>query len=125
MSTSPAADDGHRRAAELVRLLDSDESGAERLLAELTGVRELVFVGAGLTALARSEARPLPPAQRAQANTRQMNLGLLRDASRADPDGLRAWVRRAAEEVLFLRSLQATAAARVAADAPVRPLPGA
>lgn len=123
--SSPAADDGHRRAAELVRLLDHDEPGAERLLAQLTEIRELVFLGAGLSALARREARPLPPAQRAQANTRQANLGLLRDASRSDPDGLRTWVRRAAEEVLFLRSLQAAAAARVAADAPGRPLPGA
>lgn len=125
VTTSTAADDGHRRAAELVRLLDHDESAAERLLAELTEIRELVFLGAGLTALARSEARPLPPAQRAQANTRQANLGLLRDASRSDPEGLRTWVRRAADEVRFLRSLQAAAAARVAADAPGRPRPGA
>jgi hypothetical protein len=123
--TAPsAADDGHRRAAELVDLLDRDEPAATRLLDQLTGIRDLVFLGAGLTTLARSEARPLPPAQRAQANTRQMHLAALRDANRTDPAGLRRWVRRAAEEVQFLRSLQAAAAARVAADTPRRPTSG-
>ena len=125
VTTSSAADEGHRRATELVRLLDSGDTEADRLLAELTEIRELVFLGAALTSLARTEARPLPPAQRAQANTRQMHLGLLRDASRTDPDELRTWVRRAAEEVLFLRSLQAVAAARVAADAAPLPRSGA
>jgi len=118
VTTSSAIDDGQRRAAELLQLLEHDDSDAERLLAELTDVRSLVFLGAGLTAVARSEARALPPAQRAQANTRQMHLGALRDAHRTDPAGLRTWARRAADEVLFLRSLQAAAAARIAADAP-------
>jgi len=125
VTTPSAVDDGQRRAAELLRLLEHDASAAERLLAELTDVRSLVFLGAGLTAVARSEARTLPPAQRAQANTRQMHLGALRDAHRTDPAGLRTWARRAADEVLFLRSLQATAAARIAADAPRSPQTGA
>jgi hypothetical protein len=37
----------------------------------------------------------------------------LRDRHRGDPDGLRTWLRRSAEEVLFLRALR-EAAARVA-----------
>ena len=59
------------------------------LLDGLADVRDLVFLGAGLTAVARAEARSLPPAQRAQANTRQVRLGELRDAHRSDPEGLR------------------------------------
>jgi hypothetical protein len=74
-----------------------------------------VFLGAGLTAIARAEARPLPPAQRAQANTRQLRLGMLRDANRADPEGLRTWLRRAGEEILLLRA-QRDLADRVAAQ---------
>jgi hypothetical protein len=126
--SNPAAD-GARRAEELLRLLtDADEPGADRLLAEVTEIRDLVFVGAGLTAVARAEARTLPPAQRAQANTRQLRLGDLRDANRDNPPGLRIWLRRAAEEILLIRSQQAIAdavtavgqertTARVAAEA--------
>ena len=104
VSPSPA-DDGAARAEHLLRLLaDGDIPAADDLLAGLD-VRELTYTGAGLTAIARAEGRTLPAAQRAQANTRQMRLGQLRDASRTDPDGLRAWLHRAAEEVLFLRAL--------------------
>jgi hypothetical protein len=105
---------GRRTADELVRrLTDDDSAGADELLAGITEIRDLVFVGAGLTAIARADGRQLPPAQRAQASTRQLNLGQLRDRHRNDPDGLRAWLRRSAEEVLFLRAL-GEAAARVA-----------
>ena len=125
--TDPAAE-GRRRAEELLTLLGTDEDGADRLLAEVTEIRDLVFTGAGLTAVARAEARSLPPAQRAQANTRQLRLGIVRDAHRDDPAGLRLWVRQAAEEILLIRSQQAIAdgvtagdqdrtAARVAAEA--------
>jgi hypothetical protein len=126
--SNPAAD-GARRAEELLRLLtDGDDGGADRLLADVTEIRDLVFVGAGLTAVARAEARALPPAQRAQANTRQLRLGDLRDANRDNPAGLRIWLRQAAEEILLIRSQQAIAdavsavdqewtAARVAAEA--------
>jgi hypothetical protein len=100
---------GHRRADELVRLLADDPAAADALLDGLADARELAFVGAALTALARAEGRRLPPAQRAQASTRQLRLGQLRDAQRRDPDGLRSWLRRAGEEVLLIRSLQATA----------------
>jgi hypothetical protein len=104
-----AAAEGRRRAGDLVRLLGEDATAADAFLAGLTDVRELVFLGAGLTALARAEGRRLPPAQRAQASTRQLRLGQLRDAQRGDPDGLRTWLRRAGEEVLLIRSLQETA----------------
>lgn len=103
------AAEGRRRADELVRLLSEDATAADAFLAGLTDVRELVFVGAGLTAMARAEGRRLPPAQRAQASTRQLRLGQLRDAQRGDPDGLRTWLRRAGDEVLLIRSLQETA----------------
>jgi hypothetical protein len=99
----PAAE-GRRRADEFLTLLTADEPAAEKLLSSLTEIRELVFLGAGLTAIARAEARPLPPAQRAQANSRQLRLGLLRDAHRDDAEGLRTWLRRAGEEILLLRS---------------------
>ncbi|WNV76814.1 hypothetical protein [Geodermatophilus sp. DSM 44513] len=101
---------GRRTAEELLHLLTrEDAAGVQRLLAGLPGIRDLVFVGAGLTAVARAEARRLPPAQRAQANTRQLRLGSLRDAHRDDPEGLRTWLRRAGDEVLLIRSQQAVA----------------
>lgn len=111
--SDPAAE-GRRRADQFLQLLHRDEpEAADLLLAGLTDVRELVFLGAGLTATARAEGRALPPAQRAQASTRQLRLGKLRDANRSDPEGLRVWLRRSGEEVLLLRSLRA-AAERVA-----------
>jgi len=104
VSSSPA-DDGAARAEHLLRLLaDGDRAAADDLLEGLE-VRALTFTGAGLTTLARAERHTLLPGQRAQANTRQMRLGQQRDGSRSDPDGLRAWLLAAAEEVLFLRSL--------------------
>jgi hypothetical protein len=123
-----AAAEGHRRAAHLLAVLPVDDAAATELLEGISEVRDLVFTGAGLTAIARSESRALPPAQRAQANTRQLRLGELRDANRADPDGLRTWLRRAAEEILLIRSQrvvaerveagdQAWTAARAAAEA--------
>ena len=109
MTTSDPAREGRARAEELLRLLTTDEAAAEELLAGIGEVRDLVFVGAGLTAIARAESRSLPPAQRAQANTRQERLGFLRDANRSNPEGLRTWVRRAGEEILLIRAQQAVA----------------
>jgi hypothetical protein len=101
---------GRRTAEELVRLLGEDDpAAAEELLARVVEIRDLVFVGAGLTALARADGRQLPPAQRAQASTRQLHLAQVRDTARNDPDGLRAWLRRSGEEVLVLRALRAAA----------------
>jgi len=100
-----------RTADELVRrLTDDDDAGVDELLAGLGGVRDLVFVGAALTATARADGRRLPPAQRAQASTRQVKLGQLRDAHRGDPEGLRRWLRRSGEEIVLLRALQEAAA---------------
>ena len=82
---------------------------ADRLLAELTDVRDLVFLGAGLTAIARAEGRALPTAQRTQASTRQVRLGQLRDANRGDLEGLRTWLRSSGEEILFIRSVRTAA----------------
>jgi hypothetical protein len=107
-STDPAAE-GRARADEFLRLLDADDPAADALLAGLTDIRELVFLGAGLTAIARALGRALPPAQRAQASTRQLRISALRDGSRDDPEGLRTWLRRSGEEILFLRSLRAAA----------------
>lgn len=108
--------DGRRRAEEFLALLDGDQAAADGLLDGLSDVRDLVFLGAGLTAIARSESRSLPPAQRAQANTRQVRLGMLRDAHRADPAGLRTWLRRAGEEIRLLRAQQTVADRVTAAD---------
>jgi hypothetical protein len=126
-SPDPLAD-GARRADRFLALLSTDDDAAAELLESITEVRDLVFLGAGLTAVARAEARLLPPAQRAQANTRQLRLGLLRDANRSDPSGLRTWLRRAGEEIVLIRSQreiadrvdaadQAWTAARAAAEA--------
>ena len=110
MTASDPQAAGRQTADELVRrLTDDDGAGADELLAGIGEIRDLVFVGAGLTATARAEGRRLPPAQRAQASTRQLRLGAVRDAHRDDPEGLRVWLRRAAEEVVLIRQQQALA----------------
>ena len=114
-SPDPAAD-GRRRADEYLTLLGTDDAAAAALLADLPDVRDLVFLGAGLTAIARAEARFLPPAQRAQANSRQVRLGTVRDANRSNPEGLRAWLRQAGDEIVLLRSQREIADRVHAAD---------
>lgn len=104
MSSPDPAAQGRRRADAYLALLGRDDDAASALLTGLPDVRDLVFVGAGLTAVARAEGRLLPPAQRAQANTRQERLGILRDAHRSNPEGLRTWLRQAGEEILLIRS---------------------
>ncbi len=97
---------GARRARQYLDLLEAGRGeDAEALLQELSDPRDLVFLGAGLTALARRIGRPLPTAMRAQASSRQVRLGQLRDANRRDVDGLRTWLRAAAEEVVLVASL--------------------
>ncbi|MGY1716648.1 hypothetical protein ACI78R_19455 [Geodermatophilus sp. SYSU D01106] len=108
-AAGPTALGRERAAALLDRLEAGDGPGADAVLADVTEVRDLVYVGAALTSLARAEGRSLPPAQRAQANTRQLNLGAVRDAARNDPAALRVWLRRSAEELLVLRGLRAAA----------------
>jgi hypothetical protein len=116
VTTPDPAAEGRRRADEYLTLLGTDDAAAAALLAGLADVRDLVFLGAGLTAVARAEARFLPPAQRAQANTRQVRLGEFRDTQRNDAEGLRTWLRRAGEEILLIRSQQVVAERVIAAD---------
>jgi uncharacterized membrane protein len=112
-SESPA-EAGARRAAEYLQLVeDGHTDAAESLLAGLSGTRELVYVGAGLTALARGTGRTLPTAMRAQASTRQVLLGQLRDRNRRDVEGLRSWLREAAQEVLTVQRLAQAARQRL------------
>jgi ethanolamine utilization protein EutP (predicted NTPase) len=108
------ADIGARRAAEYLQLVAAGcADDAEALLAGLTDTRELVFVGAALTAQGRRTGRTLPTAMRAQASTRQVQLGQLRDRSRRDVEGLRRWLREAGAEVLLVTGLAETARARL------------
>ena len=113
-SESPA-DLGARRARDYLQLLEDGRAAeADTLLAGLTDARELVFVGAAFTALARRTGRTLPTAMRAQASTRQVRLGQLRDAHRRDVDGLRTWLRESAEEVRMVTRLAEAARRRLA-----------
>jgi hypothetical protein len=105
-SPETPADLGARRARQYLELVEAGRADdAEDLLQGLSDTRELVFLGAGFTVLARRIGRPLPTAMRAQASSRQVRLGQLRDANRRDADGLRTWLRAAAEEVLLVASL--------------------
>jgi hypothetical protein len=104
--TEQAADLGARRARQYLDLAEAGRTDeAQFVLAAVSEPRDLVYVGAGFTALARMLARTLPPAMRAQASGRQTQLGTLRDRSRADVDGLRDWLRQAGEEVLTVARL--------------------
>ena len=85
-SPDPAAE-GRRRADHLLTLLATDDAAADRLLAELTEVRDLVFLGPGSPPSPAPRRRRLPPAQRAQANTRQVRLGRCATPTAATPTG--------------------------------------
>jgi len=112
-SESPA-DVGARRAAEYLQLVaDGRTEDAEALLAGLSDTRELVFMGAGFTTTARRIGRTLPTAMRAQSSTRQVLLGQLRDRNRGDVEGLRSWLREAAEEVRTVTELAEAARRRL------------
>ena len=117
-SSESPADTGARRAREYLQLVaDGRTDDAEALLAGLADTRELVFVGAGFTTLARRTGRTLPTAMRAQASTRQVLLGQLRDANRRDVEGLRSWLRKAADEVLTVQRLAEAARHRLGEQA--------
>jgi hypothetical protein len=108
------ADTGVRLAQEYLRLVEGGRpEDAEALLAGPADARELVFAGAGFTALARRTGRTLPTAMRAQASTRQVRLGQLRDANRRDVEGLRTWLREAAEELVTVTRLAEAARLRL------------
>jgi hypothetical protein len=92
---------GARRARQFLSLTDAGHSGQADFLVAVLGDRgELVAMGSGLTALARMAARMLPPAARAQAGARQLELGRVRDAAGSDVDALRDWLRQAGAEAL-------------------------
>ena len=112
--TEEAADRGARRARQYLDLAEAGRTDEARfLLSAVADARELVYVGAGFTALARMLGRTLPPAMRAQASTRQLQLGQLRDRNRGDVEGLREWLRQAGDEVLVVARLaEPDAAAR-------------
>jgi hypothetical protein len=105
---------GARRARQHLALADAGRGEqADFLLAVLRDPRELVALGAGLTALARMGARMLPPAARAQAGTRQLELARVREDAGSDVDALRHWLRQAAAETLAVaRSAEPDAGAR-------------
>ena len=108
------ADAGVRLAQEHLRLVEEGRlDDAEALLTGLADARELVFAGAGFTVLARRTGRTLPTAMRAQASTRQIRLGQLRDANRRDVEGLRTWLREAAEELVTVTRLAEAARLRL------------
>jgi hypothetical protein len=112
-SESPA-DADTRLAREYLQLVEEGRAEeAEALLTGLADARELVFAGAGFTALARRTGRTLPTAMRAQASTRQVRLGQLRDANRRDVDGLRTWLREAAQELVTVTGLAEAARRRL------------
>jgi hypothetical protein len=112
--SADAAAVGARRAREYLDLVEAGRTAdAEALLAGLEDTRELVYVGAGFTALARGTGRTLPTAMRAQASTRQVLLGQLRDRNRGDVEGLRSWLREAAEEVRTVERLSEAARRRL------------
>jgi hypothetical protein len=116
--TESPADAGARLAREYLQLVeDARPEEAEALLAGLSDARELVFAGAGFTALARRTGRTLPTAMRAQASTRQVRLGQLRDANRRDVEGLRTWLREAAEELVTVTRLAEAARRRLGSSA--------
>ena len=105
-SPETPAELGARRARQYLHLVEAGRTDdADDLLQSLSDARELVFLGAGFTVLARRIGRPLPTAMRAQASSRQVRLGQLRDANRRDVDGLRTWLRAAAEEVVLVATL--------------------
>ncbi|TWH71976.1 hypothetical protein JD78_00477 [Modestobacter roseus] len=113
-----SADRGAARAREYLQLVEAGRTDdAEQLLTGLTDTRELVYVGAEFTALARRTGRTLPTAMRAQASSRQVLLGQLRDRNRGDADGLRTWLREAAAEVQTVQRLAEAARRRLGEQA--------
>ena len=101
-----AAGLGARRARQYLSLADAGRSEqADFVIDVLSDPRELVALGAGLTALARMSGRMLPPALRAQAGARQLELGRSRDSAGPDVDALRNWLRQAGAEALAVARL--------------------
>lgn len=112
------AEEGRARAEEhLTHVAAGDTEAAGQLLAQATDLAGMTYLGAAFTAISRSGARELSPAQRAQATGRHMRISALRDSARRDPVALRAWLTAIAREAAFVREMQAIAAARAAGTA--------
>ncbi|MCO7222453.1 hypothetical protein NH342_21915, partial [Klenkia sp. PcliD-1-E] len=80
------AEQGRRRAEEYLALVAQGRRGdADAVLAAAGDLASITYLAAGFTALSRSGARELSPAQRAQATGRHMRLAAQRDAARRDP----------------------------------------
>ncbi|OMQ16205.1 hypothetical protein A7K94_0204180 [Modestobacter sp. VKM Ac-2676] len=100
--SNSAADLGAARAREYLQLVEAGRTeDAERLLAGLTDTRELVYVGAGFTVLARQPGARCPPrcaprrapgrcsspAARPQPRRRRGAAGLAAQRRRGGPHG--------------------------------------
>lgn len=116
MSTTDSTADAARRRAEehLALVAAGRQADADALLGEATDLAGITYLGAAFTALSRSGARELSPAQRAQATGRHMRLAAQRDAAGRDPVALRPWLHALAREAALVQHMQALAAARAA-----------
>ncbi len=107
------ADEGRRRAEEHLALVaQGRQDDADAVLDQATGLADITYLGAAFTAISRSGARELSPAQRAQATGRHMRLSAQRDAARRDTAALRPWLHALAREAALVRHMQALTAAR-------------
>jgi predicted dithiol-disulfide oxidoreductase (DUF899 family) len=107
------ADEGRRRAEEHLDLVaQGRQEDADAVLEQAAGLAEITYLGAAFTAVSRSGARELSPAQRAQATGRHMRLAAQRDAAGRDPQALRPWLHALAREAALVRHMQSLAAAR-------------
>ncbi|SCX60838.1 hypothetical protein SAMN03159343_0003 [Klenkia marina] len=113
------AEEGRRRAEEHLALVAAGrQDDADAVLGTATDLAAITYLGAAFTALSRSGARELSPAQRAQATGRHMRLSAQRDAAGRDPQALRPWLHALAREAALVQEMQALAAARAARGAP-------
>lgn len=107
------ADEGRRRAEEHLDLVaQGRQDDADAVLGQASGLAEITYLGAAFTAISRSGARELSPAQRAQATGRHMRLAAQRDAAGRDAAALRPWLQALAREAALVRHMQSLAAAR-------------
>ncbi|MCZ2828648.1 hypothetical protein O2W14_07380 [Modestobacter sp. VKM Ac-2986] len=105
---------GARRARQHLSLADAGHREQADFVIDVLGdPGALLAMGAGSTALARMAARLLPPAPRARAGARQLELARVRDDAGSDVDALRGWLRQATAEALAVTRLaEPDAAAR-------------
>lgn len=111
------AEQGLRSAEQYLDLVaEGRRADADAVLAAAEDLPSITYLAAAFTAISRSGARELSPAQRAQATGRHMRLTAQRDAARRDPVALRPWLAAMAREAEFVREMQAATAARGLSD---------